>query len=67
MKTNLSSTPPTSPARPETGEVERLAKQLEGYASAYDKLHRDIADDFRKAASIVRSSLPKELTETEGK
>ena len=35
-------------------EHERLAKSLDGYASAYDNRHRDIADDFRKAATIVR-------------
>jgi hypothetical protein len=37
-------------------ELERLASQLESYAASYDKLHRDIADDFRKAAEIVRQS-----------
>lgn len=38
-------------------ERRRVASALRGYASAYDKLHRDIADDFRKAADWIEEGL----------
>jgi len=41
---------------PDTLDLARLADTLDGYAEKWAVLHRDIADDFSNAATIVRRS-----------
>lgn len=47
----------TIPQRPpgsvDMADVPRLADTMRKYAKAYDHLHSDIADDFRKAADLL--------------
>ena len=45
-------------------EMDRAARALRGYATKYDSLHRDIADDFRAGATALELHAEEYMTLT---